>query len=96
MKIITHEDDGREEFHSLWDENIIPPAQQVDRRGIVELVHDDYITKGYRTRAEAEIHLGRPGMRAVVLGENGKWYCLSIQNARKYNLAVDAMKRRAQ
>lgn len=77
-----------------WDENIVTPAQEVDERGIVELVHDGYLGPGYRTMHEAWAMVGKPGHRSIVKGENGKWYCLARVNARRYKLACD-LKRRA-
>jgi hypothetical protein len=71
----------------------VQPASS-DRLGIIELIHSGRIAPGFNTMDEAWARMGRAGLRAVVAGEDGKWYCLAKATARKYNLAVDLMKSR--
>ncbi len=80
------------ESMDIFDESISQPKQEVDERGIIELVHDGYLGPGFRTMHEAWAAIRKPGTRLVTHGEDGQWYCLAAGNARKYNKAVDERK----
>ncbi|MHC4316608.1 MAG: hypothetical protein ACYSW3_29550 [Planctomycetota bacterium] len=84
--------DDPEYQHDIWSSDIVDvqPAFPSHRLGIIELIHSGRIAPGFDTMDEAWARMGRAGLRAVVAGEDGKWYCLAKATAKKYNDAVDA------